>query len=275
LPTRRALEDHRVRRTSWYGDLIGPLLLPASCLSQTAELVGEIVADPDAAITVGVVADSGPAPGGLRELRPAVELALDRLPLRQIEVPVAMRNEDPVPGLRSVLDLAADVGDRCAVMAEIPLTWGLLACLDRLAEARADGVSVIAKLRTGGLALELFPTPMELAAVICACRDRELPFALAAGRHRAVRRTDPETGLVTHGFVNVLGAVLVAAEGGEPVDLAEILGSTDPQPVVALVASKLRLERPLWDGLGASCLAESLADLTALNLLAPPLVPPL
>ena len=47
-------------------------------------------------------------------------------------------------------------------------------------EMRANSALRLApKFRVGGLAAELFPTPVELAAVLCACRDRELPFRLA------------------------------------------------------------------------------------------------
>ncbi len=114
--------------------------------------------------------------------------------------------------------------------AELPLTWGLMGALDTLASERAAGVRIAPKFRTGGLAAELFPTPGELAAVICACRDRELPFKLTAGLHHALRHTDPETGFTHHGFLNVLAADLVAAGGAEVDEVAEVLSLTDPSP---------------------------------------------
>lgn len=270
---RQTSAEHRTHRRSWYGDLLGPLLFPASRVGDAVALM-----DREDPLAIGLVADAGPAPAGLRALVPAVSEARDRLPLRQVEISVAMRNEDPLPGLRSVLGLVDSLtdwfGDDCHLYAEVPLTWGLIASLDLIAEARAEGKPVAPKIRAGGLAAELFPTPVEFAAVICACRDRDLPFKLAAGAHRGVRRTDPETGLVTHGFLNVLGAVIAAADGAEPVDLAEILGGTDPQPIVARVARHLGSSRPLWHGFGGYGVTEPLADLCALGLLSPPPVPP-
>ena len=53
-----------------------------------------------------------------------------------------------------------------------------MSALDYLAEAQS---SVVPKFRTGGIAAELFPTPVELAAVICACRDRGLSFKTTMG----------------------------------------------------------------------------------------------
>src|SRR5204862_5582864 len=115
--------------------------------------------------------------------------------------------------------------------AEIPLTWGLTAALDTVAEARAAGVPIAPKFRTGGLAAELFPTPVELAAVICACRDRGLPFKLTAGLHHALRHTDPETGFIHHGFLNVLVAAAQAVhQAAEVADVAATLAGTDPAP---------------------------------------------
>jgi hypothetical protein len=179
-----------------------------------------------------------------------------------LERPVAKRGEDPMPGLDALLaDRSADKA------AELPLTFGLMSALDRLSDARHSGVDVVAKFRIDGLAAELFPTPVELGAVICACRDRELPFKLTAGNHRAVRQTDPETGLVHHGFLNVLVAALVADEGGEEVDLAEVLASLDGPALAEAVRASRHRARPLWIGFGTFDVAAPVADLTALGLL--------
>jgi hypothetical protein len=179
-----------------------------------------------------------------------------------LERAVAKRGEDPLPGLEAFL---AEVEGSGA--AEIPLTFGLMSALDRLADARTTGLDVVAKFRIDGLAAELYPTPVELGAVICACHDRGLPFKLTAGAHRAVRQTDPETGLVHHGFLNVLLAALAADEGGEPVDLAEILAGLDALALAEATRANLTRERPLWIGFGTFDVAAPLSDLTALGLL--------
>jgi hypothetical protein len=152
----------------------------------------------------------------------------------------------------------------------VPLTWGLLAALDALAEARAGGQPVAPKFRTGGLAAELFPTPVELAAVICACRDRELPFKLTSGLHHALRHTDPETGFLHHGFLNVLAGAISAADGAEAADVAEVLATTDAVPLVEAVRSRLERERPLWIGYGTCSVADPLDDMRRLGLIFPP-----
>lgn len=252
-----ALAGHRAHRAAWYRGLIGPLILPSSALAALPP-----APDSGERLTIGVVGDTGP--DGLGR---SVQAADGRMEIAHVEAAVAKRGEDPQPGLRELLTLLGGLRS-IPGYAEIPLTWGLLAALDALAEARAGGLPVAAKFRTGGLAAELFPTPVELAAVICACRDRDLRFKLTAGLHHAVRYTDPETGFVHHGFLNVLVATLAAARGAEVAEVAEILAATDPVPLVEPARALRDEDRPLWDGFGSSELTGPVTDLRQLGLLA-------
>ncbi|KAB1107639.1 hypothetical protein F6X54_25825 [Micromonospora aurantiaca] len=253
-----AVTAHRTHRTAWYADMVGPLLLPASEI-QRGSLSGLV--DPAEGLVIGLIGDTG-----LDQLPQALDaLAPDGVSARQVEAPVAKRGEDPQPGLSELMTLAGRL-DGTAVYAEIPLTFGLMGALDTLAEARAAGLPVAAKFRTGGLAAELFPTPVELAAVICACRDRKLPFKLTAGLHHAIRHRDPETGFNHHGFVNVLGATLAAVGGAEVDGVAELLAATDPVRVVEPARAHRDAERPLWVGYGSCSISEPLTDLIRLGL---------
>jgi hypothetical protein len=251
-----ALAGHRIHRGAWYANLVGPLVVPSSALTALPALLDE-----SERLAVAVVGDTE-ADAVVRSVRTAG----DRMEISHVEAAVAKRGEDPQPGLRELLALLRRLPS-IPGYAEIPLTWGLLAALDTLAEARAGGLPVFAKFRTGGLAAELFPTPVELAAVICACRDRDLRFKLTAGLHHAVRYTDPETGFVHHGFLNVLVATMAAARGAEVAEVAEILATTDPIPLVEPARNRHDQIRPLWDGFGAPDVAEPLTDLRQLGLL--------
>jgi hypothetical protein len=253
-----AVTAHRGHRAGWYADLVGPLLLPASAVA-AGELSGLV--DPAEGFVVGLIGDTGVA--GLPFARSF--LAPDGVTASQVEAPVAKRGEDPQPGLAELMKLAEQLAGT-SVYAEIPLTFGLMGALDTLAGARAGGLPVAAKFRTGGLAAELFPTPAELAAVICACRDRKLPFKLTAGLHHAIRHRDPETGFTHHGFVNVLAATLAATEGAEVDAVAELLAATDPVRVVELARARRDAERPLWVGYGSCSISEPLTDLIRLGL---------
>ncbi len=249
LPT--AVADHRRHRAAWYAPLVGPLLVPAGDAPAAVALLG-----PDERLAVGLV-------GALDAVTAAVGAADPRLDVRQVESPVAKRGENPQPGLAALLPLAA----QRTVYAEIPLTFGLLGALDTVAVARRAGRDIAPKFRTGGLAAELFPTPVELAAVICACRERDLPFKLTAGLHHALRHTDPETGFVHHGFLNVLVAATLAADGTEVAEVAEVLAATDPLPLIEPARARRGDNRPLWIGFGSCSVTEPLGDLIRLGLI--------
>jgi hypothetical protein len=250
-----AVTAHRHHRAAWYGSFIGPLLVPVSALNELMpHLTGSDV--------VGLIGDTGVD---------ALAAALVRVraagwSVGQLEVAVAKRGEDPQPGLAELRRIAAETPD-LDLYAEIPLTWGLLAALDTTAEDRAAGLRIAPKFRTGGLAAELFPTPVELAAVILACRDRALPFKLTAGLHHAMRHTDPETGFTHHGFLNVLVATATAVEGAEVAEVAEALAATHPMPLVEPVRARRHGARPLWAGFGSCSVMEPLTDLIRFGLI--------
>jgi hypothetical protein len=259
-PLPEAVRRHREYRAAWYRAMVGPLLVPVSALDRLAPLL-----EPGESVDVGLIGDTGlDAAVGARDVPTGTGIVV-----AQVEVPVARRGEDPRPGLDR---LAALVAARAPLRtyAEIPLTWGLMDALDEVARLRAGGLDLVPKFRTGGLAAELFPSPAELAAVVCACRDRELPFKLTAGLHRAVRYTDSATGFVHHGFLNVLVAAAAAREGADAPAVADLLASTDPAVVVEAARDRIDTERPLWIGYGSCSIDEPLTDLTRYGLLPTP-----
>ncbi|GAA1822431.1 hypothetical protein GCM10009682_48490 [Luedemannella flava] len=260
---RHAVADHRTHHAAWYADMVGPLLVPAADLD---DLRG--VPDPADPLAIGLVGELPVVRARLAKWARGTPAGLDGADLAQIEVPVAKRGEDPIPGLTALLELAR-AWPTLPVFAEIPLTWGLSSALDALTEARATGLRVAAKFRTGGLAAELFPTPMELAAVICACRERDLPFKLTSGLHHAIRHGDPDTGLTHHGFLNVLVGALAAADGGEVVEVAQVLGGTDPVPLIEAVRPRRHEERPMWISFGSTSIDDPVRDLSRLSLIHP------
>jgi hypothetical protein len=251
-----AIAGHRRHRGAWYATLVGRLLLPTAALAQAGAALG-----PDESLEIGIVADVP-----LDRLDRYVSGADPRLRVGQVEAPVARRGEDPLAGLDTLLPLCAR-WESADVYAEVPLTSGLLGALDRIAASREAGTRIAPKFRTGGLAAELFPTPMELAAIICACHERGLAFKLTAGLHRALRHNDPETGFVHHGFLNVLAASVAAADGAEVMEVCEVLAATDPLPVLEAARPHRGERRPLWIGFGSCSIDEPLEDLRALGLI--------
>jgi hypothetical protein len=153
-----ALAEHLELRRAWYAPLVGPLLVPADEVGALwSKLRDGGYGD---RLMIGLV-------GPLTVVAGALAAAGDQVTISHIETPVAKRGEDPMPGIRAFLAVAAGRPG----YAEVPLTWGLLAALDSLAEARAGGKLVAPKFRTGGLAAFLLDKTFELESVFFFCFD--------------------------------------------------------------------------------------------------------
>ena len=66
------------------------------------------------------------------------------------------------------------------------------------------------KLRTGGVKAEMFPSTEQVAFVIAACRDRDLPIKFTAGLHHPIRMYREEVQTKMHGFLNIFLAGMLA-----------------------------------------------------------------
>lgn len=66
------------------------------------------------------------------------------------------------------------------------------------------------KLRCGGTEPAAFPTVMQLAHALVACRDAKIPLKCTAGLHHPIRHFAPEVGTKMHGFVNLFAAGIFA-----------------------------------------------------------------
>jgi len=90
-----------------------------------------------------------------------------------------------------------------------------------------------AKVRTGGVTADAFPTSAQLARFIAACVEAGVPFKATAGLHhpvRAVYRLTYEPGSATgtmFGFLNVFLAAALLCAGGSVSDAQALLEETD------------------------------------------------
>ncbi|WP_025273618.1 hypothetical protein [Haloglycomyces albus] len=231
-----ALVNHRNYRNSWYADLVGPLLVPASRLSDVPALS-------DHPPAVGVVVDVDPAavvlPKGL----------------------IVTHFEMKTPTTDVIARLGAEGG--CLpgfsqpVFAELPFEERLPELLDAVAKA-----DLTPKFRTGGLEESFFPSPEVLGEALWGCLRRGLGFKLTAGLHRAVRHTDPETGFVHHGFLNVLSA----SRANSQRELIDLLKLRDPEELTEAVTLHMSQARQHWVAFGSCSIQEPLDDLMAMSL---------
>jgi hypothetical protein len=68
------------------------------------------------------------------------------------------------------------------------------------------------KLRTGGVTADAFPTSQEIAQALVTPATHQVPIKFTAGLHHPIRRYRDEVQTKMHGFLNVLGAAVLAAE---------------------------------------------------------------
>jgi hypothetical protein len=249
-PMRQAIAAHRALRTR-PGGLVGPFVVPTSRL-------GELFAYAEDAAPLDLALIAAPAalPGAAERIaaHPGTRLAA-------VEIP-------EVHGARAALDAVHALADLPGLPAavEVPRSADRDDVLDVLA-----GSPYRAKLRTGGLRADLFPTADELGATLHACAERGVAVKCTAGLHRAVRHTDPATGFAHHGFLNVLLAAAELAEGAPPAVAACRLREGHSAGIAAAVrswtADRAGGARAIFHSFGSCSVAEPVSDLVALGLL--------
>lgn len=68
------------------------------------------------------------------------------------------------------------------------------------------------KMRTGGVTADAFPTSAQIAPALVAPATHQVPIKFTAGLHHPLRQYRDEVKTKMHGFLNVLGAAVLAAE---------------------------------------------------------------
>ena len=251
-PMAAAVPAHRQLRAH-LGELTGPLVMPAARLD---ELTTHLSLGPPIGVSLIAATRELSAAAALVDAHPGLTLAA-------VEIPGAT---DAAAAQRAVRTLRHSVPDGVPVAVELPRTSALTAVLDVLADSGHR-----AKLRTGGLRAELFPSPQELATSLSACVQRGVAFKCTAGLHRAVRHTDGPTGFQHHGFLNVLVAVCALTDGAPTAVAAEHLLQTDADDLVTAVRAwtpeRAGRVRATFTSFGTCSVTEPVDDLIALGLL--------
>lgn len=148
---------------------------------------------------------------------------------------------------------------------------------------RAERVS--AKIRTGGVTADAFPSPQELAEFLFACAEENVSFKATAGLHHPCRGTYPLTyetdapAGVMFGFLNVLLAAVCISLGVprkqivamlETEQAAQFSFSDDEVTWRGVRASRPKVERTRSTfalSFGSCSFEEPIQDLRALSLL--------
>jgi hypothetical protein len=194
---------------------------------------------------------------------------------------VEMRVGPPIPKARS--EIATAVGalpSTTRLFAELPLGPALRDLVRIVGAENAN-----AKIRTGGVTSDAFPSAREIADFLISCAEERVPFKATAGLHHPCRGryrltydADAPTGAM-FGFLNVLMAATLARAGVARNEIVAILESERPDEFcfgdeeVAwrdLRASRADVEesrRFFALSFGSCSFEEPIQDLRALSLL--------
>ncbi len=135
-----------------------------------------------------------------------------------------------VDAIEAKASSGADVG---RIQAHLP--DGITAYIEVSPERAPEILSFIkaagvrAKLRTGGVKPDMFPSPAAVAGFLHECARLEVAFKATAGLHHPLRCTKPltyETNAPTgvmHGFLNVFLAAALAMQGASESTVARVL----------------------------------------------------
>ncbi|MCR9197373.1 MAG: hypothetical protein NXI04_01900 [Planctomycetaceae bacterium] len=167
------------------------------------------------------------------------------------------------------LSAAAEIRHTFPVYIELPLDDGLSDSVASLSQ-----VGACAKIRTGGLTTDAFPTCEAVARFLTVCCQAGVPFKATAGLHhplRSLRRTTAAADAplaMMHGFVNVLGAVAAATNGATIEQVTAVLDNTQAAPFVERLTTRPNPAlRHLFHSIGSCSFEEPVADLQELSWL--------
>ncbi|MDP9254425.1 MAG: hypothetical protein M3O66_05745 [Verrucomicrobiota bacterium] len=132
---------------------------------------------------------------------------VDLVSINQLEMPLPHDAD---------LNLLKDAG---SIVANLTTFWeapvdAASHTIDLLAEYNysAGNLSFGYKLRTGGVTADAFPTSAQIARALVTPAKHQVPIKFTAGLHHPVRQFRDEVQTKMHGFLNVLGAAVLAAE---------------------------------------------------------------
>ncbi len=135
------------------------------------------------------------------------------------------------------------------------------------------------KLRTGGVTSDAFPSGNQIARALVASARHQVPIKFTAGLHHPVKKFQASVQTKMHGFLNVLGAGVLAAEHRwDEAQTAAMLADEDARSFEfddeifrwrewKITTGQITARRQLVTSLGSCSFDEPREDLRGLDLL--------
>jgi hypothetical protein len=238
LPLEPAIRHYAAFRAGADAFMLGRFVIPAARLPELDPFAAELFPDdPLHPVRFAALGRGGADPGSFLE---GLEADLDalrafearhrgRVAVDVLETRLPAGPLDDAAALAALLDEALPRIGAVRPFFEVPLAGDWRRTLDTAADALGAAGGAGLKLRTGGLEPAAFPSCEQVAAVLVACREAQVPFKATAGLHHPLPRRDESIPATMHGFLNVFGGgVLAFLRGLTEAQLAGILARPEP-----------------------------------------------
>jgi len=134
--------------------------------------------------------------------------------------------------------------------------------------ASLSGAIAGAKVRTGGVTPDLYPSSANLARFVHSCAVAGQPFKATAGMHHPCRSKNETVGVVEFGFLSVLQATVAASIDGVKVEEVETILNMETPDFTSFSDTALeKVRAELFNSLGSCSIVEPLKDLRRMGLL--------
>jgi hypothetical protein len=181
---------------------------------------------------------------------------------------------------------SASLKEASAIVGELPVFWEAppetaeqTMALIAGQNSHEDRLAFGYKMRTGGVTADVFPSSAQIARALVTPNTHRVPIKFTAGLHHPIRQYRDEVKTKMHGFLNVLGAAVLAAEHQWDAEQAVMmLEDEDPHSFSftddffawrdwKIDVERLELRRRLVRSFGSCSFDEPRDDLRALKLL--------
>lgn len=191
--------------------------------------------------------------------------------------------EAKAENVAGIMEIASAFDGRRTVYVELPVTQDPTPLI-----AAVGAAGLRAKIRTGGVTADAFPSPQQVMPFLAGCVVRGVPFKATAGLHHPVRGEYALTyaadapRATMYGFLNVFVVAVMLHAGYAPAAVMPLLEERAPtafdfsadaigwRDLRATAAQVAAARRHLAGSFGSCSFAEPVQDLAALSLLPTP-----
>lgn len=268
---REAVSEYAAHRDAPERWMLGRFVVPVSRLDELSAELPAPGAGGTAPVRLAAIGGADPR-DDMTRIRAFNAAHADRAAVDVLETRVSTPGD---------VERAADaVGGDLALYLEVPVADDPSLLLDAVQAAGAN-----AKVRTGGVTPDAFPSAAHVARFIVRCAERGVRWKATAGLHHPLRAEYPLTYAddaprgTMFGFLNVFAAAALAHAGAPEADVARLLEERDPHALTfddeamcwhgrAVPLSQLAAVRDrVASSFGSCSFREPVGDLRRLGLL--------